>query len=153
MANSPSPTDFILVLKHLQTVNLVVSSNDSSKVLILNILEQLYPHLSAKDCRNLFGTIVWFVIIGMSIAEVIFTVRVWAAWGKNKWSTFFLPIIYLACWMPGYVVLGRAVITAQFNVQDLVLRGCLQTGGLDNLGISIAWAILFVYDIEFLNPN
>ncbi|KAF8996795.1 hypothetical protein BDQ17DRAFT_903816 [Cyathus striatus] len=116
----------------------------------LVLWKHLYPHLSANDCHNLFMIIVWFFLIGMSIAEVIFTVRVWAVWGKNKWSTYFLPIFYLACWTPGYVILGRAVITAKFDIQDLIPRGCLATGGVDTLGISTAWAILLVYDIVIM---
>ncbi|KAF8996794.1 hypothetical protein BDQ17DRAFT_1249352, partial [Cyathus striatus] len=72
----------------------------------LVLLEKLYPHLSAKDCYNLFST------IGCNnTATVIFTVRVWAVWGKSKWSRFFLPIFYLACWTPEYVIVGKIMIT------------------------------------------
>ncbi|KAF8993482.1 hypothetical protein BDQ17DRAFT_1368195, partial [Cyathus striatus] len=184
MDNSPSPTDLILGLKHLQIINVLSSLSfllyeyfitlylefkyiwnarwtyikiiylatrylpfvDTSLVLF----KQLYPHLSANDCHNLFSAVVWLFIIGMSIAEVIFTVRVWAVWGKSKWSTFFLPIFYLACWTPGYVIIGRAMITAKFSIQNLTPRGCLVSNEVNTLIVSSAWAILFAYDMVIL---
>ncbi|KAF8996797.1 hypothetical protein BDQ17DRAFT_1329738 [Cyathus striatus] len=52
---------------------------------------------------------VGFAMAGMSIAEVIFTMRVWAVWGKNRWSTFFLPIFFITCWFPVYALVGTTV--------------------------------------------
>ncbi|KAF8984380.1 hypothetical protein BDQ17DRAFT_1415550 [Cyathus striatus] len=164
MANSPNPTDLLLALKHVQVVNYVQVSSLSIllyeyfitldleikyiwkarwthiKIIYLTtrylpfvdtslvLWKQLYPHLSAKDCHNLFIIIVWLFIIGMSIAEVI----------------------YLACWTSGYVLVGRATTMVKFDIQDLTPRGCLATGGVDTLRISIAWAILLVYDIVIM---
>ncbi|KAF8990281.1 hypothetical protein BDQ17DRAFT_1472042 [Cyathus striatus] len=170
-------TEFFLVLKHQQTVSYVHVANlsfllyeyfitfplevkyiwnapwgfikivyfitrylpfsDTSLVL----LRHFYPHLSAKHCYNLFIT-----SICKSISQLIFTVRVWAVWGKNKRSTFLLPIFFIMCWLPAYVITVQAVSTAKCD-QDLIPRGCLATGKISTIRLSVPWGILLVYDM------
>ncbi|KAF8996822.1 hypothetical protein BDQ17DRAFT_1284323 [Cyathus striatus] len=89
-------------------------------------------------------------MVGMSITEVIFTVRVWAVLGRSRRSTFLLPIFFIMCWLPAYVIVVQAVSTAKFKSQDLIPRGCLVTDKISTIRISVAWGILLVYDMVIM---
>lgn len=38
--------------------------------------------------------------------SVVLTVRVWAVWGRDKRLSIGLPVFFVACWVPIFVVMG-----------------------------------------------
>ncbi|KAF8991355.1 hypothetical protein BDQ17DRAFT_1370900 [Cyathus striatus] len=106
----------------------------------LLIFRHFLPHPSSQT---------WFIMLGMSIAEVIFTLRTWVMCGKKKWLTFSLPVFYVVLWTCDYYSIGKAVNTVTFNYQPLMPWGCLVSDGNMTL-IWINWTLLFIYDFANL---
>ncbi|KAF8996815.1 hypothetical protein BDQ17DRAFT_1544610 [Cyathus striatus] len=115
----------------------------------LFIFRHFLPHLSSHNCLHIFRATTWFVMVGLSIAEVIFTLRTWVMCGKKKWLTFSLPVFFVVSWTSNYYLAGKATDTVTFNYQPHMPRGCLVTGG-DMTLIWTNWTLLFVYDFANL---
>ncbi|KAF8999610.1 hypothetical protein BDQ17DRAFT_1360692 [Cyathus striatus] len=112
----------------------------------LNIVVQCFPSLSSKTCKSIYYAIIWFLVTGMTAAEIILTLRVWAVWQKTKIITIVLTLYFIGTLVPVWVndgILGRSLT---FNLQDLLhVGGCLATSGRIALEAS-TWGLLLAYD-------
>ncbi|KAF9000998.1 hypothetical protein BDQ17DRAFT_1410107 [Cyathus striatus] len=115
----------------------------------INILRRFIPYSSPQLCHNLFNAITWLILIGMSTAEVIFTLRTWAVWGRKKWLAYFLSVYYITSWTGTFIAAGISVNTLEFGAQQYIARGCLVTGGNPSL-LWVDWTLLFLYDFVLM---
>ncbi|KAF8996813.1 hypothetical protein BDQ17DRAFT_1329751 [Cyathus striatus] len=91
------------------------------------------------------GKVLYLVEWAQQKVGVIFTLRTWALWERNKWLAYFLFVYYITSWVGTIVAAGISVNTLEFGAQQYIARGCLVTGGNSSL-ILVDWTLLFVYD-------
>ncbi|KAF8995938.1 hypothetical protein BDQ17DRAFT_1518634 [Cyathus striatus] len=156
----------ILVYEHLLTSDLEVEFIWKTKWGIVNILflptrylpyfetalsiaMQFLPHASAETCKTLYAAVA-LLSIGFFVAEVVLTLRTWAACGGKKKLGILLSILFTGIFVV-HVALASILNlkTLEFKLQDplhSVLRGCLVTEGRYDL-LLIDWSVLLAYDI------
>ncbi|KAF8997479.1 hypothetical protein BDQ17DRAFT_1363194 [Cyathus striatus] len=69
------------------------------------------PTADSPSCPVIFATNGWLCLIGIALAEIVLALRTWALWGKHKHLTYFLPAIFVICWVISFVILGRYLVT------------------------------------------
>jgi FtsH-binding integral membrane protein len=105
-----------------------------------------------------------FALVPLTLAPVILTIRAWAVWEQDRRLTFGLPIFFVLCWAPTFVVIGlylsslkceRNMQGGSFSNRILInvlevekmptgLTGCLVVQSSEVL--YIAWILLMVYE-------
>ncbi|KAF8994420.1 hypothetical protein BDQ17DRAFT_1367014 [Cyathus striatus] len=135
-------SEFTIALEHLQIVNVfeylitfelevefIWKSRQWTLVKILYLaaryipfidtsIAQIIPHSTPQLCLNMFNAVTWLILIGMSIAEIIFT---------TQWLAYFLSMYHITTWTGAYVVQGYP--STHLNCSGVYYRGCLITGG------------------------
>ncbi|KAF8999626.1 hypothetical protein BDQ17DRAFT_744982 [Cyathus striatus] len=113
----------------------------------LNIVVQCVPSLSPKACKSLYYAIIWLLVVGMTAAEIILTLRVWAVWQKKKVITIVLTVYLIGITVPSLVLsvfIGRS-LTFDLQLDIGRIGGCIVTGGKVELEVA-TWILLLAYD-------
>ncbi|KAF9448155.1 hypothetical protein P691DRAFT_775627 [Macrolepiota fuliginosa MF-IS2] len=76
---------------------------------------QFRTTLPQPACKRIFDTTAFMFVTGMAIAELVFTLRTCAVWGKAKKLTWIVLSAYVATWSTIFIVLG-------FYVKNLTQR-------------------------------
>jgi len=112
---------------------------------ITTLYNQLLPNATVHACQVSFQLTGWLFVVGITLAEVILTIRAWAVWGGDRRLTIGLPVFFAVCFIPIYAVLGVFLKSMKFARMPFPqLEGCFVTGGSSIL--SVLWVMLMIYD-------
>ncbi|KAF8991938.1 hypothetical protein BDQ17DRAFT_244271 [Cyathus striatus] len=112
--------------------------------IVLNVLVLLLLPQSASSCVAMTKAITWLLTVGMTLADLILTLRLSAILKKTKNMTIFLGIWYFSILIPTWVFTGFFVNSVSFDLQSLLQTNifhvsCLPTGQRIELE-AIPWA-------------
>ncbi|KAF9255738.1 hypothetical protein L218DRAFT_950532 [Marasmius fiardii PR-910] len=88
-------------------------------------------NLSVSYCHLNYQIVGWSFTIGVSLSQIVLTLRVWAIWRMSIPVGVGLTVLFLAIWVP--------------FIPFLNYRGCLITGG-SNILFIVFWVFMMVYD-------
>ncbi|KAF9487815.1 hypothetical protein BDN71DRAFT_1478357 [Pleurotus eryngii] len=113
----------------------------------LTLHHQVGYSLSVQECITLFKITGWMIIIGIVIAEVIMTLRVWALWGRTRNFGIFLSILSVATIAGGGVAFFMFHSSQAFIAMDdinPVIPGCFPDDG--NNVVFVSFTVLMGYE-------
>jgi len=89
------------------------------------------------------------MLIGLSVSEIILTLRRWAVWNRDQRLTIILPILYVLFWGSGFIIRGIYLSHIKFGDPPYPgIKGCFLkdvTRGMAFLWIQlIAWNALLL---------
>ncbi|KAJ3733642.1 hypothetical protein DFJ43DRAFT_1138014 [Lentinula guzmanii] len=112
---------------------------------IVSFAEQI----DVEKCRVLYNISGWMYIIGITLTEVVLTMRIWALWGKDTRLSIGLPLFFLSCWVPNFYIFHKFLQTETYIPSPLPqIIGCAILGGQPIL--YLCWVILVVYEAVLL---
>ncbi|KAG7089132.1 hypothetical protein E1B28_010840 [Marasmius oreades] len=101
-------------------------------------------HLNEHYCTLNFNMAGWCYIVGMTLSQVILTIRVWAVWNRSVPVAVGFVLFFLGCWVPCYVLLGEFSRTGKFGPDPSNTSfGCYLTS---HPSLVPFWALWLVYD-------
>ncbi|KAF4581796.1 hypothetical protein EYR40_002814 [Pleurotus pulmonarius] len=56
-------------------------------------------------CENLFEATGWLILVSVTTAEIILTIRTWAVWQRTRILTIALSIFFVVVWGPNIAVM------------------------------------------------
>jgi len=82
------------------------------------------------DCRIIFTTIMWLVIIGAFFAEAVLSLRTWAVWKESRGISIIIPTFFVLAFVAE--VLLSSILSHSMNYSDLPLlhKGCIIPNGI-----------------------
>ncbi|KAF4574512.1 hypothetical protein EYR36_005854 [Pleurotus pulmonarius] len=113
----------------------------------LTLHHQVGYSLSVQECITLFKITGWMIIIGIVIAEVIMTLRVWALWGRTRNFAIFLSILSVATVAGGGVAFFKFHSSQSFIAMDDInsaIPGCFPDDG--NNVVFVSFTVLMGYE-------
>ncbi|EDR07827.1 uncharacterized protein LACBIDRAFT_327561 [Laccaria bicolor S238N-H82] len=120
----------------------------------LDIISVLYYILlngsSEEACRKTFAVNGWMFAIGISVTEILLTMRTWAIWGKDHRLTIILPILWALCFGGVFTFMGVFLKSVSFIPPP---RGAgYQSAGCFNVSASpmlfACWLFVMAYDLD-----
>ncbi|KAF8995935.1 hypothetical protein BDQ17DRAFT_1365086 [Cyathus striatus] len=99
-------------------------------------------------CMILYQAGTWTIMIGMCLAELIFTIRTWAVLGKKKWQGICLLLFFVGTWAAAFAVVALVSESFTFTLQSALhpfLNGCLIKVGRVHY-LLFSWIPLFIYE-------
>jgi len=98
----------------------------SAVTLIIIIYYHFSPDISAKDCIISSRFVTWSINFGISLSEIVLTIRTWAVWGRSRNVAIFLCIFFAAIWIPGFFIMGVWEGTVEYvpAPRKIVPSGC-----------------------------
>ncbi|KAJ3982397.1 hypothetical protein F5890DRAFT_1415792, partial [Lentinula detonsa] len=113
-------------------------------VALLYIVSFAEP-IDVEKCRVLYNISGWMYITGITLTEVVLTMRIWALWGKDIRLSIGLPLFFLSCWVPNFYIFHKFLQTQTYIPSPLPqIIGCAILGGQPIL--YLCWVILVVYE-------
>ncbi|KAF9255797.1 hypothetical protein L218DRAFT_1008153 [Marasmius fiardii PR-910] len=101
-------------------------------------------NLSVSYCHLSYRIVGWSFIIGVSLSQIVLTLRVWAIWRMSIPVGVGLTVLFLAIWVLCSYFDSRFSMSLKF-ISFLNYRGCLITGG-SNILVIVFWVLMMVYD-------
>ncbi|KAF9256492.1 hypothetical protein L218DRAFT_881608 [Marasmius fiardii PR-910] len=102
-------------------------------------------NLSTRTCLVGHNIAAWSITVGIGFSEIILTLRIWAVWRRSIPVGVGLVVFFLACWVPGYILLAQFLSSMEFALPPIPsFRGCFISGGSDIL--YLCWVLMMVYD-------
>jgi len=111
----------------------------------LVMYHQFRTTLPQPSCKSIFDTTAFMFVAGMAIAELVFTLRTCAVWGKAKKLTWIVLSAYVATWSTIFIVLGFYIKNLTHEATPL---GCILKPS--NAILSVAFVVLMAYDAALL---
>ncbi|KZP22704.1 hypothetical protein FIBSPDRAFT_470953 [Athelia psychrophila] len=105
---------------------------------------------SPSECRALTLGLGTLFAIGLCMTEYIFAVRTWAMWGCDRKVGMVLVTLYLASWLPSFVIIVLFVSGVKYLPPTPLVHGCNEASAnsmllLAHSGIVIIyWLVLIV---------
>ncbi|KAJ8489527.1 hypothetical protein ONZ45_g13545 [Pleurotus djamor] len=75
---------------------------------ILAIYRNTGHHLPQTACRVLYDASGWFVVVGVTVAEIILLLRVWALWNQSRPVGVCIFLVLSTCLVTSAVVFGHS---------------------------------------------
>ncbi|KAF9449495.1 hypothetical protein P691DRAFT_703153 [Macrolepiota fuliginosa MF-IS2] len=110
---------------------------------------QFAPKATAYQCAIAFKCTAWTFIIGISIAELLLTIRTWAVWEKDRRLTIGLPIFFVSFWVTQYALVGLYLGTLTYEPSPYQPWVTCATFHMNRL-LSVCWILLMIYDAGIL---
>ncbi|KAF9441183.1 hypothetical protein P691DRAFT_715303 [Macrolepiota fuliginosa MF-IS2] len=109
------------------------------------VYQQLALNLTVKQCIIADATFGWMFTAGLSIAELLLSLRTWAVWGQDFKVGVGLLIFYAGVMVPNFVNMAFFLKSVTFIPSIPEIPGCIVTGSSNRLYIN--WILLMVFDI------
>jgi len=117
----------------------------------ITIFSLSVENISTEMCRSLYLCIAVMVYVGIAIADLIFTLRTWAVWGRTKTLGISLAAFYILAWFVAilvpYEIYTRAMVYIPSPVPRLL--NCAPQSQSSKL-FSISFGGAMVYNIVML---
>lgn len=99
---------------------------------------------SMNQCLASEKFITWMINISMCVAEMIFTIRTWAVWGRTRRMAVFLSIFSVVIWLPVFAFMGLwvATLTPDSTLAQLIPHICYCTTASSFVPANYAFIIL-----------
>ncbi|KAF8907223.1 hypothetical protein CPB85DRAFT_1312162 [Mucidula mucida] len=108
-----------LLTRYLPFVNIAVA-----------MWSQFTPNMSLEDCLVSHRMSSWIIVLGISFAEVLLTLRTWAVWNRQPYLTLAMSALFIAVMISGLVVVALFCRSLQFVMLPIPdFRGCFQSAG------------------------
>ncbi|KAJ3560684.1 hypothetical protein NP233_g10677 [Leucocoprinus birnbaumii] len=111
---------------------------------------QFSPVLTSKQCAIAYEYSAYFLssgmfVVGMSIAELLLTIRTWAVWEKSTRLGVILSFLYMGFLVAEYLAVGLYLKSLRHEASPLQP---LVTCFIDNMNrlLSVCWIVLMAYD-------
>jgi len=115
----------------------------------LVLYRQMDKSLTKTGCRNVTLASAVIMLIGLSVSEMILTLRTWAVWNRDRRLTIILPILYFLCWGSSFIV--RTIYLTHIKFNDPVypeIKGCFQK--VVTRGMAFLWMQLIAWNALLL---
>jgi len=114
--------------------------------LALNFHDIRLRGVSAETCLAVYKARTWLLWFGLSLPEVILSLRTWAAWDRNRRLAIGLPIFFALIWLPTIPIVFIFLRGLEFAVLGGLpnFSGCVTVPHRNN--VRICWILLLTYD-------
>ncbi|KAF7430166.1 hypothetical protein PC9H_005866 [Pleurotus ostreatus] len=100
-------------------------------------------------CMLSFQATGWLYVIGISVTEIILTIRTWAIWRRDRRLAAILLLFFAAVWGPKFAVMAIFTKSLQFDPAPYPsFVGCNLVAA--NQILFVSWALLMVYQAGIL---
>ncbi|TFK63341.1 hypothetical protein BDN72DRAFT_329309 [Pluteus cervinus] len=115
-------------------------------MVIVTIIWQFWEVSDLQACKILFHGFDWSYLVGMTLSEIVLTLRTLAVWGNTTRIRIILFIFSLGCMVPLY----WAKAVESFRYHSIAIPGmyCFVTSGPEKR--YIFWVLLTAYDTSLL---
>ncbi|EJD03637.1 uncharacterized protein FOMMEDRAFT_166989 [Fomitiporia mediterranea MF3/22] len=80
----------------------------------LNLVDLIHPHLKLSLCKPIYQAAAWMSFTGITIAEIIMMMRVYAIWGAKREVLVFLVLFNLGIIIPDIILLQKSLRSLVF---------------------------------------
>ncbi|KAF8998365.1 hypothetical protein BDQ17DRAFT_814328 [Cyathus striatus] len=118
---------------------------------VLNTIVTINYSLRWSDsvtCKTQYQAIIWLMMIGIAVSDLIFNLRIWAVWRKTRTMAIILIALNIGFLTPVWVTWGLFANSLEFFTTEF-LRGCIENLGTSLLPLA-AWAVLLIYQTAIL---
>lgn len=106
---------------------------------------QFSPVHTSRQCEIAYQYSAWMFVVGMTIAELLLTIRTWAVWEKDIRLGVALSILYAGFLVAEYVAVGLYLKSLTHEVSPLQPLVTCFVSNMNRL-LSICWIVLMAYD-------
>jgi len=104
---------------------------------------QVKTDISAVDCKRIYLSASWLVVVGIIVAEVILMIRTWALWQRGKRMAVALVTLSIIAIVAAGVIEGLYLKTLTFaSFPGNETPGCLLIGGNPTIGVNFILIII-----------
>ncbi|KAI3595058.1 hypothetical protein WG66_001095, partial [Moniliophthora roreri] len=102
--------------------------------------------MSPQDCMVNYSVMFYLAAVGVSLSNLIQTIRIWCAWRKNKLVQIIITALTIGCFVVNIIAVNRVTMSLKFlSILFPTFRGCLITDGKNTYA---SWIIWLVYDTD-----
>ncbi|EKM82158.1 hypothetical protein AGABI1DRAFT_126501 [Agaricus bisporus var. burnettii JB137-S8] len=112
---------------------------------VVVFIHQFTPDLTGEQCAVAYQYSAWMFVIGITIAELLLTIRAWAVWEKDRRLTIMLAIFFASFCVVEWVMMGLFLKPLEHVAalqRPWIVCGTLHINQL----LSGCWVVLMVYD-------
>ncbi|KAF9444108.1 hypothetical protein P691DRAFT_778485 [Macrolepiota fuliginosa MF-IS2] len=92
--------------------------------------------LPIHTCKSLYQFTSWMFCFGKILTDVIFTLRTWAVWGRNKYVGLLLVICCITSWLVILIFNGLYLKSVVYGISPVPrLMGCIATSSTTLLSV------------------
>lgn len=115
----------------------------------LCLLNQLSTTIDPTTCKIVEKARGVLMIAGISLSELVLTLRVWAVWGRSSRVGLTLSILFFLAFSSSFVVSGFFLSSLQFVKKPFpAFQGCFMTNA--SRVVYLNWVILMAYEAAIL---
>jgi len=82
------------------------------------------PDASIEACSLTFNAAAWFVLIGITIAEIVLSVRTWAIWHRDRRVGTGLAVAFISCLIPNCYFMNQFLKSVEWGPPSPLYTGC-----------------------------
>lgn len=100
-------------------------------------------------CENLFEATGWLILVSVTTAEIILTIRTWAVWQRTRILTIALSIFFVVVWGPNIAVMWIFLDSIEFGPTPYPgYQGCNIVKSSQIMAVT--WGLLMLYETVIL---